>query len=461
MSTIARDPIKPIVMCAAMGYVLMLAAALIWLRLSPIIILGMTVGGVALAACTLRPILAVHGLIALLHCQSVLAGSAVGQAATKGMGAVIVLSWLLNMAVNRKRRMQIDGLLLTMMLFVLWCGLLIMVSIDVGLAVLRTTTYVQLVIGAAMFGTVIDNPGRLRGVYRAIVAWTTFSALIGIAQYLSGMPHAVGLVGNRNIFAMYVTIALVCAYLLHQSARRPLERTVLAMSIPVLFVALALTFSRTGLIVLGAAMILVFAKAAKDRRFLILIVSSVLIVLIAMFLPTAFWSRAGTIVPSIERQDDTFGIRVSLWKIGMRIVADHPIRGVGPGNFIIAMSRYGKGEMLGKRYGTHNSYVSVASELGLVGLTLFLILHIMALRRIHRRSAAAARSGDDDIALLALTAQACILIIMLSGMSAHLDYSKYLWIFFGLAIALDRMPELVTGEVKAADIQQYHTVPGE
>ncbi len=120
MSTIARDPIRPIMMVAAMGYVMVLAVALIWLHLSPLIILGMTVGGVALAACTLRPVLAIHGLIMLVHCQSVLAGSAIGEVAIKGMGAVIVLSWLLNMAVNRKRRMQLDGLLLTMMLFVLW-----------------------------------------------------------------------------------------------------------------------------------------------------------------------------------------------------------------------------------------------------------------------------------------------------------------------------------------------------
>jgi O-antigen ligase len=445
MSTIARDPIKPIMMVVALGYVMMLAAALIWLHLSPLIVLGMTVGGVALAACTLRPILAIHGLIMLLHCQAVLARSDVGGLAAKGMGVVIVLSWLLNMAVNRKRRMQIDGLLMTMMLFVLWSGLLIMVSIEAGTAIGRTMTFFQLVIGAAMFSTIIDSRTRLRGVYRIIVAWTTFSALIGIAQYLSGMPEAVGLIGNRNAFAMYVNIALVCAYLLHQSVRGPLEKMMLAMSIPVLFLALALTFSRAGLIVLGVAMALVFAKAARERRFQILIASSVLIILIAVFLPAAFWSRAGSIVPSIQRQENSFGLRVGLWKAGIRMVADHPISGVGPGNFRVALPRYGRGAILGARLGAHNSYVSVAAEMGIVGLTLFLLLHIMALKRIRRRSAAAARSGDTDVGLLALTAETCILIIMLSALSGHLESTKYLWIFFGLAMAIGRLSASGTG----------------
>lgn len=477
MSTIARDPLKPIMMVVALGYVMMLAAALIWLHLSPLIILGMTVGGVALTACTLRPILAIHGLIMLLHCQAVLARSDVGDLAAKGMGAVIVLSWVLNMAVNRKRRIQIDGLVLMMILFVLWCGSLIMVSIDSRVATGRTMTFVQLVVGAIIFASVVDSSAKLRTVYRAFVAWTAFSALIGIAQYLSGMPQAVGLIGNRNSFAMYVNIALVCAYLLHQGSRRPIEKIMLAMSIPVLFLALALTFSRAGLIALGVAMTFVLFKAARERRFQILIASSVLIVLIAAFLPAAFWSRAGSIVPSIQRQEDTFGLRVSLWKAGIRMVADHPITGVGPGNFKVALPKYAQGVMMGRGLGAHNSYVSVAAEMGTVGLALFLLLHVIVLRRIHRASAEAVRSDNKDIAFFALTAETCIYVIMLTALSGHLEYTKYLWIFFGLAIALSKLPELDSGTREsvhpepnchalrpsdgAADMNRPQVVPGD
>jgi len=458
MSTIARDPIKPIMMIAALSYTMALAVALIWLHLSPIIILGMTLGGVVLAACTLRPILAIHGLIMLLQLQAVLASSDMGNIAAKGMGVVVVLSWLLNMAVYRNRQLKLDRFLLMMILFVLWCGLLIAMSIDAGVAAGRTMTFLQLVIGAAMFGTIIDSYEKLRGVYQTIVAWTTLSSLVGIAQYLSGMPEAVGLIGNRNVFAMYGTIAIVCAYLLHQSTRNPLEKLALAISTPILFVALALTFSRAGLLVLGVAMILVFAKAAKERRFFVLLISIVLITVIAAFLPAVFWSRASSIVPSIQRQEDTFGMRIRLWKAGMAMVVDHPIQGVGPGNYQVAVPRYMKGMMVEKRLGAHNSYVSVAAELGVAGLALFLILHIMALRRIHRASVNATRSGNKNLALLALTAEASILIVMLSGLSGHLEYTKYLWVFFGLAIAIGKLSDLESGSLAGSSPENADAV---
>jgi O-antigen ligase len=279
-------------------------------------------------------------------------------------------------------------------------------------------------------------------VFRTIVAWTTFSALVGIGQYLSGAPEASGLVGSRNSLALYIDIALVCAYLLHLSARRPAERLILAISIGVMFMALALTFSRAGLIVLGIGMIMVFARAARQRRYLVLMVSSLLIALIALFLPDAFWNRAGTIVPSIQRQEDTFGLRVRLWKAGARMVADNPIRGVGPGNFVTALPRYGQAGDMTKRLRAHNSYVSVAAEMGLVGLALFLLIHFLALKRIHRASVEAAKSANDQLSLQALTLKTCIVIIMIFGLSGHLEYLKYLWVFFGLSIAITSLPEL-------------------
>lgn len=439
MSTLARDPLKPIMMVVALGYLMILGAALIWLHLSPLIIFAMTIGGIALALCTIRPILAIHGLITLLNCQAILASSPAGDFAAKGMGGIIVLSWLLNIAVNRKRKLKIEGLIGIMSLFLLWCTYLITVSIDPGAAMSRTVTFVQLVVSAIIFSTVVDTPARLKGVYRTFVAWTTLSALVGIAQYLSGRPEAVGLIGNRNVFATYVIIGLVCIYALHQTTRNPIEKIVLTISAPVLILALALTFSRAGMIVLGLTMLFVLVRATRERRYTTLVAGTTLIILIAMFLPEAFWNRAETIIPSIQRQEDTFGTRVRLWEAGMRMVADHPVHGVGPGNFTVALPRYTKGVMMTARLGAHNSYVSVVAETGIVGLALFLLIHFFALRRIHRASVEAARSGENEVVMFALAAQACIMVVALSGLSGHLEYNKYLWIFFGLAIAIGRI----------------------
>src|SRR3989304_5970566 len=89
--------------------------------------------------------------------------------------------------------------------------------------------------------------------------------------YLGMTPTASGLVGNRNLLATYINVAIVCAYLLHQETRDGARRIVLAACLPILFLGLALTFSRAGLIVLVFALVLVWYRAARQRKFLLLV----------------------------------------------------------------------------------------------------------------------------------------------------------------------------------------------
>ena len=64
--------------------------------------------------------------------------------------------------------------------------------------------------------------------------------------------------------------------------------------------------------------------------------------------------------------------RLQIWKAALGTIAERPVFGVGPGNFSVAL-----GEDIGasrKGASAHNLYLDIASEMGVPGLLLFLLL---------------------------------------------------------------------------------------
>lgn len=62
-------------------------------------------------------------------------------------------------------------------------------------------------------------------------------------------------------------------------------------------------------------------------------------------------------------------MRLNYWQDTLRIIKLHPWLGIGPGNFNLAQSRY-----------THNSYLQVWAEMGILGIISFLWLAIAVLK---------------------------------------------------------------------------------
>ncbi|MFQ5877226.1 MAG: O-antigen ligase family protein [Acidobacteriota bacterium] len=461
MSAIARDIGRPVIILGGIGYLGILAVGLIWLHLPPHVVLALTVGGAAFLVFTIRPFVGVQAFIALLNVENVVSTSG-GMTGMKLLGAIILAGWLSSVMARRGEGLRRSAFLLALVLFILWGGLSMTGALDTRTAASRLLTFAELGIATLMFASVVDTAERLRGIYLAIVAWTCLGAVTAIAQYLLGQtPVAVGLVGNRNLLALYINIAIVCCYLLYQSERSVLTRGLLLATLPVLFTGLALTFSRAGLVVLLVALLSVWYRVVREKGIMILTTSLAILCTLTLLLPEAFWRRAGSILPAVQRQEDTFGMRVRLWKVGLRMVEDKPLVGVGPGNFRPAFPRYARGEMLTKRLVAHSSYIGVAAETGAVGLALFLALHGLALAQAGRATRAGRRARLRGLYHYGLAAQVGLLVIMLAGLTSSGENLKYLWVFFGLSLALGRIASRERLEMKApGDSPRVEARPG-
>ena len=432
------DVDKRALVFAALVYFMGLAVALVWLHLPSEIVLALTLGGVALVVLMLNPLLGIHLFVALIYFESILTSKS-GVTGMKIAGPIILLGWFLSLAIRREQPFRFDRFNVAMFVFLAWVGMSVFYALNSDEALSRFYTFVQLVVATLMFMSVVDTVPKIRGVFWSIVIWTAIATVAGLGRYYAEISRSVsGFAGDRNAFAIYANIAIVCTYVLYQSSRGR-GRLVLSALLPLLFFGLALTFSRTGVLAMVLGLLVVGYRIAREKRVASLLVALAVLVLIAAVLPETFWARVGTIAPSMEGRRESFGTRVDLWALAGQMIRDHPITGVGLGNFATATMRYAHGEYLMSRLVAHNAYISVAAETGLVGVCLFLALHGLAFQSLHRARSAGAMLNDPPLKMMSIAAEGCLIAIMFSALSVSSEGLKYLWLFFGLAASLGRI----------------------
>jgi O-antigen ligase len=422
-----------------LGYLLLLVVGLVRMHLEPDRVLALTVGGIGLVALILRPYVGIHAFIALVFFEDILPSEG-DLTVVKLVGGVILTGWILSVLIRRRLGFRLDAFVYLALAFVTWTFVSSIYALDAEIALTRVSSFVQLVLAALMILSVVDRPSRIRGVYWSMVLWAYLSTVVAIPQYYLGItPVALGFFRNRHGLAMVIDLGIVFAYFLYQTNPGRAGRLFLLTSLPVFFLGLALTLSRTGFIMLGVALLTVWYRIAREKRLLLLLSSMAALCIITYLLPDAVWKRAGSIVPVIQRQQETFGLRVRLWEAGIRMIRDRPVFGVGPGNYMTALPRYSQGELTGRHLVAHNAFISVAADMGLIGLGLFVAILVRALIGTDRARRVGRRTGSKDLEFYALAAQIALILVMTQAVTNSCEAIKFTWAVLGMAACVEQV----------------------
>jgi O-antigen ligase len=125
------------------------------------------------------------------------------------------------------------------------------------------------------------------------------------------------------------------------------------------------------------------------------------------------------------------------------VASDRPITGVGAGNFRQAEARYAAREIdigridlvLDESKVVHNTYLSILSELGVVGLGLFLCLVVAAFACVVQALMLTVRR-HEPLELVVRGFLVGLLGLFASYVFASAEYRKPLWLLLGVALAL-------------------------
>jgi O-antigen ligase len=125
--------------------------------------------------------------------------------------------------------------------------------------------------------------------------------------------------------------------------------------------------------------------------------------------------------------------RVEAWTVASRVSEKRPLLGVGAGTFPYAWRLYGPQQASGQVYAAHNIFLQVISDLGFVGLGLFLAFIGAVLGPLFQ----AARDRERGWQARALAAAAVGYLV--SCLFAGFLVSVHFYVLFGLAACADRL----------------------
>jgi O-antigen ligase len=264
---------------------------------------------------------------------------------------------------------------------------------------------------------------------------------------------AVGELANSNQLAMVVLMGIPFSLgVLTDSTRNGLIRTAALVIIGLLLVTTLRTGSRTGLMIVGLLSVVVWGMAPAKGKIIGLLAGALGIVLALALLPGELATRYRTLFSSsgaqtmaereiIQSSDASTESRMQVIREGLRYTLERPIFGLGPGNFVERRNQAYQ-EAFGHHgyLESHNSYVQVASEMGVPGVAFFIALLVTSYRaatRTYKRYAQAREWSQIQIKNQALGLRLIILVMALFCFFNHIAYDLYIPTIAGLIVALE------------------------
>jgi putative inorganic carbon (hco3(-)) transporter len=415
------------------------------------------------AAFVRYPVLGLHVTTALL----LLSGSAtligdlrlsVPLTASKVAGAAAFAAWIVNALVTG-RPLRVIPVVWVLIVFTLWAGLGVLMSPNFRML---WPEWVRLVTLAAYFFfavNVLDTEARVRTFVTVVLVCGMFMAAFAIAQYFftdlqfelssqladmgagaegafietdtdgNTIVRVSGLAGHSNWLAMVILVIMPLNVYWFMTARGPLVKALALFAVAAEIIALILTFTRTGFLV-GIVTLAILGLRHLVRFTPQRVTAVALAVFVAWFmLPGAYKSRVLDF--GGYARSDSVANRYELQQAAWDIWTGSPIYGVGLGGYGPAMLDENTRVARTMRWfvkehnwppqflGTHNMYLQLMAETGIVGLGLILLFFAMLLRDLRRAQAGFAEAGDRHGMALTSTLEVGLIAFLVSAFFLH------------------------------------------
>jgi putative inorganic carbon (HCO3(-)) transporter len=414
---------------------------------------ALAIAFVALILADLTAGLVLFTILAFLALLPTFGGSALSL--PKLTGLLLVVSWLATMSSRDGGVPDLfgehPGVAMLLLAFTGWVGLSVLWSESHGAAAsslsryalnlflfpivyaaLRRRRHAVWVAGAFLGGA------ALAAAY-GIVAPPRLPAGAGLANS-TALDRVSGTIGDPNELAAVLVAGLVLATALLRLTRgSPANRLAALAGGGVCLFTIFLTLSRGGLVALAVALLAGILAGGRWRATYALVAAVSVLGAVAYF---------GAIASPQDRDrltkaDGGTG-RTDIWKIGWRMFEDKPLAGVGAGNFPATAVHYTLRPGTLRRSDlvvehpqvTHNIYLQVLAELGIVGLALFLAIVAASLGGALGAARRFREHGDAPMELLCRAVAIATAGLLAADFFLSGQYSKQLWLLLALGVGL-------------------------
>jgi O-antigen ligase len=341
------------------------------------------------------------------------------------------------------------GLLVLVIALISCMGISSIFGINQEVSLLTMLMYAKGYFLVLILAGAIRSDRELKIMTLYCIAGLVVGGIACIYQYLTNTfiistiyeNRAASLRGDPNDTAMLLVAGIPMIYYWFLAIRSIAAKVACVVGLGFLLAGIILTGSRGGFVALLLVMLMIFLKRPSVRIFLISVFVAAIFVVLA---PSSYWERMNTMVTlKDEHQGQSLTKRGMLQRAGTSIFLQHPLLGVGPGNF--GRAYFAETSQVGKTLSTmsihveknfpvaHNMFLELFVENGMIGGTLFLTLFFLSVRNfLHydRRQGDGRRGFGVGIGLaLALGG------MLFAGLFLSQAKNSVLWVLVGMGFA--------------------------
>ncbi len=250
------------------------------------------------------------------------------------------------------------------------------------------------------------------------------------------VSRAVGMLANPNEMSLFLVLLIpTCLSLGFVSANLWIKACSF-LATGFMGVAVLLTQSRTGFLGMGFAAGIMVWKLGRKNRIKVFLVAAVFGFAILLFAPGNYGVRILSIFDSNLDPVGSSSERSDLLKRSLVVSIRNP-QGVGIGN----SPSFGY-----RNLQTHNSFTQVSSELGIIGIVIYIAILICPLRKLSKIEKLASKQKQfRSYQILSVGMQASICGYMITSFFASVAYQWYMYYAIILAVGLRRLFVLELG----------------
>lgn len=279
----------------------------------------------------------------------------------------------------------------------------------------------MLLIGLALEGLVM-NYLRIVGESISVGAITASVWKNSRVAGTIGAPNAAG-----SYLALLLPLALSVLLAKPSRGLKWLALLAFVLGVP----ALLFTLSRGAWIAFLVSMTYLFFAAWYHGKLLraVPVAAASVLLIVAIFFHTTFTDRI------LGDDNQSAYSRIPLMKMALRMIGDHPVLGVGPNNYTVAMQHYISDFRGAWIHSVHNKYLLIWAETGVCGIVAFVCFLLATMQRGWQ----AGKSNDRLVTALAVGLSAGIAghtVHMLADTFRGRPAVQMLWLVAGLLFAV-------------------------
>ncbi len=279
-------------------------------------------------------------------------------------------------------------------------------------------------------------------VNESLVSLTAFDyAYLAEGEKVTGQPRLAGPIGEKNFYAFILAAVWPFSFVIARHHRNSAIRLLAGVCTVTIAAGVVLSFSRGAAVAVGGAVVILSCLGVLSRRLAPAAAAlGVAVVLLTPGYAERIVSLANVTAVTDQRAssnaeaDEALRGRFSEMLSAAYVAADHPLVGVGPGQFrhryLDYAARLGFAGIHDEPREAHNLYLGLAADVGLIGMGAFVVFLGRLIGDVHRRWRRPLDRAEQALSAAVLVS---LTTFAISNMFLHMAFARYGWLLLAVA----------------------------